>query len=89
MRAKAVLASLPALITQRLKDEMYVTYVTDSLMYTVNNIQRLAGGVSIGKRYHDIVSGIDKPRDTRTGEEIAADVIKRAGLEVVGIDEPI
>ena len=32
-------------------------------------------------RYADLID--DKPKDTRSGEEIAADVIKKAGLKVV------
>lgn len=63
-------------------------YVTDSLMHLVNNTQRFAGGVAINSRYADIIeknfSG--KPKDDRSGEEIVADIVKKAGLEVKGIE---
>lgn len=32
-------------------------------------------------KFEDIIS--QKPADNRTGEEIAADIIKRAGIEVI------
>lgn len=90
MGTRAVLAALPVIVTDQLKHEAYRVYVTDSLMHLVNNTQRFAGGVAINSRYADIIernfSG--KPKDERTGEEIVADIVKKAGLEVKGI-EPI
>ena len=34
-------------------------------------------------RYFDIIKDEKKSRDNRTGDEIAMDIIKRAGLKVV------
>lgn len=42
---------------------------------------KYAGGPYIQARYIDIIK--PKPKDTRTGDEIAADVIKKAGLKLV------
>lgn len=85
-----MLAALSVVVMDQLKYEAYRVYVTDSLMHLVNNTQRFAGGVAINSRYADIIeknfSG--KPKDDRSGEEIVADIVKKAGLEVKGI-EPI
>ena len=41
----------------------------------------MGGGSYITAKLADIIN--PKPVDNRTGEEIAADIIKRAGIEVV------
>lgn len=59
-------------------------YVTDSLRIMGENTAKYAGGSYIRERWVDIVS--PKKKDTRTGEEIVSDVIKKAGLKVVSKD---
>lgn len=54
-------------------DTAYRTYVTDSIFYQAQN-QRLA------VRFADAMRR--EPQEKRTGNEIAADFIKRAGLVV-------
>ena len=81
MGVRAVLAALPSLVLERVNFEIYQTYVTDSLKAIAENTQRYAGGVVLQKRYVEIINS--KPPDNRTGDEIAADVIKKAGLKVV------
>ena len=41
----------------------------------------MGGGSYITAKLSDIIN--PKPVDKRTGEEIAADIIKRAGIEVI------
>ena len=41
----------------------------------------MCGGSYITAKFFDIIN--PKPVDNRTGEEIAADIIKRAGIEVI------
>ena len=41
----------------------------------------MSGGSYISAKFADIIN--PKPVDNRTGEEIAADIIKRAGIEVI------
>lgn len=54
-------------------------YVTDSIRVIGENTAKYAGGGYIKARWHDIVT---KKPDTRTGDEIAADIIlKIAGGE--------
>lgn len=45
------------------------------------NTANFAGGDFMKQRYIDII-GTGAKHDDRTGEEIAADIIRRAGLEV-------
>lgn len=64
-----------------MKDDAYRVYVTDALKVIGENTAKYAGGNYLSARYTDIA--YPKPQDNRTGKEIAADVIKRAGLVVV------
>ena len=54
--------------------------------YTADILKALAEsmGVEVERRYADIIS--NKPVDNRTGDEIALDVITRAGLKVKNDD---
>ena len=58
----------------------YRIYVTDALMYISENTAKSSGGQYLTKRYAEIIGEVKK--DTRTGEEIATDIITRAGLVV-------
>ena len=62
--------------TQQAKDTAYRVYVTDCLKLITEN----TGNISLKSRYYDIIH--PKKEDTRTGEEIVEDIIKRAGLVV-------
>ena len=61
---------------QQAKDTAYRVYVTDCLKLIAEN----TGNISMKLRYYDIIQ--PKKADTRTGDEIVADIIKRAGLVV-------
>lgn len=63
------------------KDTAYRVYVTDTLKTIAENTAKYAGGGYPTKRYADVIKPV--PVDRRTGEEIAADVIKKCGLKVV------
>ena len=62
--------------TQQAKDTAYRVYVTDCLKLIAENTKNIA----LKLRYYDIIQ--PKKADTRTGDEIVADIIKRAGLVV-------
>ena len=53
------------------RDEAYRLYITDSIYYRGQN-------KALTIRYEDLF----KPQDTRSGDEIAADIIKRMELKV-------
>ena len=56
-------------------------YITDCLKVISENTARsVREGMCMSTRYYDLVN---KPEeDTRTGDEIVLDIIKKAGLEV-------
>ena len=58
------------------EEKQYRIYLTDALMVIANNTARAFGGSTVTMRYLDII----KPQDTRTGDDIAVDVMQRAGL---------
>ena len=63
------------------RDLAYRIYVSDCLRIISENTAKLSQGTYKAARFHDIIN--QKPIVNRTGEEIAADIIKRAGIEVI------
>ena len=70
-----------ARFNQHQRDSAYRIYVTDCLRIISENTAKIGGGSYITAKFSDIIN--PKPVDNRTGEEIAADIIKRAGIEVI------
>jgi len=66
--------------TRMMEERRYRAYLTDALMVLTENMAKFAGGKHLMKRWADEFM----PKDTRTAEEIAADVIKNAGLTMGG-----
>ena len=63
------------------RDFAYRIYVTDCLRIISENTAKMGGGSYITAKFADIINPM--PVDNRTGEEIASDIIKRAGIEVI------
>ena len=63
------------------RDLAYRIYVADCLRIISENTAKMGGGSYITAQLADIIN--PKPVENRTGEEIAADIIKRAGIEVI------
>ena len=63
------------------RDLAYRIYVADCLRIISENTAKVGGGSYITAKFADIIN--PKPVEKRTGEEIAADIIKRAGIEVI------
>ena len=70
-----------ARFNQHRRDLAYRIYVTDCLRIISENTAKFGGGSYITAKFADIIN--PKPADNRTGEEIAADIINRAGIEVI------
>ena len=70
-----------ARFNQHQRDLAYRIYVTDCLRIISENTAKMGGGSYISVKFADIIN--PKPAGNRTGEEIAADIIKRAGIEVI------
>ena len=64
---------------QREKEKQYRTYMADVLMTINNNLARAFGGNMVTVKYADL----NKPVATRSGDDIAVDVMKAAGLTFV------
>ena len=58
------------------RDEAFRVYVTELLRLAQQHR-------TLVKTYAEVVASLGERPDTRTGEEIAADVITRLGLEVI------
>ena len=67
-------------VNQQAKDTAYRVYVTDCLKLIAENTANISRGQYMKSRYYDIIH--PAKADTRTGDEIVEDIIKRAGLVV-------
>lgn len=65
----------------QIEQKAYRAYVTDALKAIAENTARYAGGSYLNERYVDRIQR--RHADHRSGEEIAADIIKKCGLKVV------
>ena len=70
-----------ARFNQHQRDLAYRIYVTDCLRMETENTAKMSPGAYTAARFYDIIN--PKPVDNRSGNEIAADIIKRAGIEVI------
>lgn len=87
----AVLAALPSVINERRREMSYRNYIADGLQALAKNTatyllpgieEPLHYGVVLPLRWYEILH--PKPAEPeKSGDEIAADIIKRAGLKVV------
>ena len=59
----------------------YRIYIADCLRILSENTAKVGGGSYITAKFPDIIK--PNPVEKRTGEEIAADIIKQAGIEVI------
>ena len=58
----------------------YQSYLADALFYICRNSADHPGGTHLASRWEELLT---QKTDERTGEEIAADIISRAGLRMV------
>ena len=70
-----------ARFNQHQRDLAYRIYVTDCLRMATENTAKMSQGSYATVRFYDFIN--PKPVDNRSGNEIAADIIKRAGIEVI------
>ena len=67
-------------VNQQAKDTAYRVYITDCLKLIAENTANISRGQYMKSRYYDVIRPAKV--DTRTGDEIVEDIIKRAGLVV-------
>ena len=70
-----------SLFQKEQEDKAVKFYFAECLRVITENTAKTSGGSYITAKLSDIVN--PKPVEKRTGEEIAVDVIKRAGIEVI------
>ena len=63
------------------RDLIYRIYVTNCLRIMTENTAKQSGGNYMTAESEDLIK--PKKKDNRTGNEIAADVIRNAGIKVV------
>ena len=56
--------------------------MTEALRVLTENTAKFARGSMIKEKFYDIINRKPKNVDTRSGEEIVLDIVKRAGLEL-------
>lgn len=69
-----------SLFNKQAKEEAYRSYVTDTLKALNGNFAKIFGGAFFNTRYVDVVNPNEE--SDKSGDEIARDIIKRAGLKV-------
>ena len=70
-----------SLFQKEQEDKAVKFYYAECLRVITENTAKMGGGSYITVKLADIIN--PKPVDNRAGEEIAADIIKRAGIEVI------
>lgn len=65
------------------KQEAFRIYVTEALRIMTENTAKYAGGSMIQVKYYDIINQKSQREETKNGDEIVADIVSRAGLELV------
>ena len=70
-----------ARFNQHQRDFAYRIYVTDCLRMATENTAKMSQGAYTAARFYDIIN--PNPFGNRSGNEMAADIIKRAGIEVI------
>lgn len=68
------------------ESRLYRAYTAECARVCTENTAALGGGKLMPVSYEDLLLRKAPQQDKRTGDEIAADVIKRAGLNVVRKD---
>ena len=81
MTARAILATISDITKRQAEEESYKIYTAECLRIITENTAKIVDGSCVSVSFADIID--PKPVDNRTVEEIAAEIIKKAGLEVV------
>ena len=80
---RAILVTIRDRIQDDEEREAFRGYIADCLWAIAKNTANSCGGSYFETKFRDGITNA-KPADNRTGDEIVADIIKRAGIEVIG-----
>ena len=81
VRARAYLSILPMELKKQCEREILRRYITDGIQMITENTAVHEGQSYLSIRYEDITH--PKPEESRSAEDIVADVVKNAGLKLV------
>jgi len=73
-----------SLFNDRMKERLYRVYITDTLKCLNDNVAKVVGGSVLKARYYDLLEEGNKKEIEKTGDEIALEIIRKAGLKVKG-----
>lgn len=62
------------------RDEAYRFYLSEILRTIAENTAKMGGGTTINMNYSEFLERAFKPADNRTGDEIAEEVMRNAGI---------
>jgi hypothetical protein len=79
---RTILVTIREKIKDDLEREAFRGYIADCLWAIAKNTAMGCGGSYFETKFRDGIKEA-KPEDTRTGDEIVADIIARAGIEVI------
>lgn len=71
-----------AFLRREREEELYRSYLAETVRLAGEDIARLTGGQYLAKSWSELIS--PEMPDERSGDEIAADVIRKAGLKLKG-----
>lgn len=73
-----------SVLAKEADEKLYRNYIAECLRCISESTAKIGGGSYITAKYADLVN--PKAADNRTGDEVALDVFKRAGLTLKGGD---
>lgn len=76
---------VPAAYREHLREESFRVYLTDAVRIACENTARIGGGSMISNRWAETLKSQNNrvlAHDTRSPEEIVADVAEKAGLTI-------
>lgn len=79
---RTILVTIREKIRDDLEREAFRGYIADCLWAIAKNTANSCGGTFFETKFRDGIKEA-KPEDNRTGDEIVADIIARAGIEVI------
>lgn len=68
LKVRTYISVLPAAIKQRMKDEMYQEYISESLRIIGENTAKYVNGQYLKVKFSEIVN--PRPEETRTSDEV-------------------
>lgn len=81
VRARAYLSILPVELKKQCEREKLIRYVTDGIQMITQNTAVHTGQHYLSVSFTDIMH--PKPQETKSAQDIVADIMKKAGLKLV------